>query len=186
MSFGLRKFSGFRWAVLPSLVMGTPSTTKSGRLLAFTDDGPRMRMKDPAPGAPLLEEICTPDTLPEISFSGLTLDDSLKSAASTLSTEPVTSPARCSPYPTTTSSSICRAAGARATSIVVRPAMATVCASNPTKENRSESASLGTRSEYCPSSLVAVPTVTPGTDTFAPGNGALSSALVTVPLICRS
>ena len=97
MSLGLMKFSGLRPDERPPpFSSGTPSITKRGSLLAFTEVPPRMRMLVPPPGSPVVTT-CTPATLPWMSCSGLTTRPVLNSSAETACTEPVTSRTRRSP-----------------------------------------------------------------------------------------
>src|ERR1041385_559446 len=83
MSLGLRKLSGLRPAERPPpdpVPTGTPSTTKSGSLLALIEVGPRTRIVTPPPGS-LLSDTWTPGTLLRMSSSALTTRPGLKSAA---------------------------------------------------------------------------------------------------------
>ena len=102
MSFGLRKLKGFLEAVVPTPIFapsadvfppdnGIPSTTNNGLLLDLTELAPRIRMSIPAPGSPLLCEICTPAVLPCINCSGDVITPWLKSSEVTAVTEPVAS-----------------------------------------------------------------------------------------------
>jgi hypothetical protein len=79
ISDGLRRLSGLRCndglnpptspPMIPrdsvgELLIGTPSITYSGSLLALIDVPPRMRTCAPAPGSPLFGVIITPATRP--------------------------------------------------------------------------------------------------------------------------
>ncbi len=66
MSLGLIVFNGLRAPPATSLLSGIPSTTISGSLLALSEEPPRMRIREEVPGAPPLELIWTPATLPAI------------------------------------------------------------------------------------------------------------------------
>ena len=79
MSLGLMSAKAFADPAIPPLSKGTPSTTIKGSLLAFMEVPPRIRMLEPEPGAPSLEVIFTPATLPIISCSGVATGVSLKS-----------------------------------------------------------------------------------------------------------
>ena len=89
---------------IPPCSNGTPSSTIRGSLLAFRDAPPRTRMVLPAEAEPLLDIICTPETLPLINCSGEETRPLLKSFDFTVATEPVRSLFLAVPYPMTTTS----------------------------------------------------------------------------------
>ena len=89
---------------IPPCSNGTPSSTISGSLLAFREAPPRTRMVLPAEAEPLLDIICTPETLPLINCSGEETRPLLKSFDFTVATEPVRSLFLAVPYPMTTTS----------------------------------------------------------------------------------
>ena len=91
MSFGLIIASGFATPEIPPLATGTLSITINGSLLAFKEAPPLILIVLPAPGAPPLEVICTPATLPAISCSAEVFCPLTKSFEVTLTTEPVKS-----------------------------------------------------------------------------------------------
>ena len=57
ISFGFIKDNALAAPEIPLLSNGTPSITINGSLFAFKDEPPRIRIVDPAPGAPPLEVI---------------------------------------------------------------------------------------------------------------------------------
>src|SRR5690606_32802973 len=100
ISFGFNELSGFRGEGSPTtdevgdigaLLIGKPSMTYSGSLLALIEFAPRMRMEAPPPGSLLDCVTCTPGALPAINRSTYCLKPVLKSAASKDATEPVRS-----------------------------------------------------------------------------------------------
>src|SRR5688572_28721991 len=76
--------------VLVLLLIGKPSTTISGSLLAKREAPPRIRIVELDPGAPLVL-IVRPATLPLRRFSVVTMAPLLKSLAVTVVTAPVRS-----------------------------------------------------------------------------------------------
>src|SRR5688572_17224957 len=73
------------------LLIGTPSITMRGSLLALSEEPPRIRIVDAFPGAPLLEMTETPAVLPAISSWGELTAPLLKSFALITAREPVAS-----------------------------------------------------------------------------------------------
>ena len=104
MSFGLIILNGLATPEIPPLLKGIPSNTINGSLLALKEEPPRIRIVLPDPGAPPLEVIATPATLPMINCSGLVMAPFTKSFEPTVVTEPVKSFLRAEPYPITTTS----------------------------------------------------------------------------------
>ena len=104
ISFGLIMLSGLATPEMPALLKGIPSNTIKGSLLALKDEPPRIRIVLPDPGAPPLEVIATPATLPVINCSGLVMAPFTKSLEPIVVTEPVKSFLRTEPYPITTTS----------------------------------------------------------------------------------
>ena len=135
ISPGLMVFSGFLIPEISSLSIGTPSITKSGSLLAESDEPPRMRMVEPEPGAPPPEVIWTPGILPITSCSGEVMEPLLKSSALTAVTDPVASSFLTCPYPITTTSSNCSVSIFNATFNVVCSSTTNSVVSYPMYEN---------------------------------------------------
>src|SRR5436190_13218734 len=104
ISFGLINANALAAPAIPVLSTGTPSITINGSLLALSDAPPRMRIVLPEPGAPPLDDICTPATFPAINCSGVVMGPLLKSFAVMAVTEPVRSFFSLVPYPITTTS----------------------------------------------------------------------------------
>ena len=80
ISFGLIKLNGLATPDIEELPLlsfafskGIPSITIKGSLLAFKEAPPRIRITLPEPGAPPLEVIDTPATLPDINCSGVAM-----------------------------------------------------------------------------------------------------------------
>src|SRR5512133_2480874 len=130
MSLELMKFIGLRALELPifgrspsAVVLpperGTPSTTIRGSLPALTEELPRIRIEELAPGSPLLFVTITPAALPWINCEALLIAPLLNSSDLMLFTDPVISFFRTVPYPTTTTSLSALVAGTSTTSIVV-------------------------------------------------------------------
>src|SRR5688572_4344469 len=88
MSLGLIKFKGLAEPANPLLSIGTPSITIRGALLAEMEDPPRIKMSEPEPGAPPLEVMVTPGTLPINRFSGVVMGPCTKSLGPTATTAP--------------------------------------------------------------------------------------------------
>ena len=65
--------------------------TTKGSLLALREEPPRMRMRLPAPGWPLLEVMRTPGVLPTMSCSGVENAPRWKERDFTLTRDPVKS-----------------------------------------------------------------------------------------------
>src|SRR5437773_10152707 len=104
ISLGLINAKAFAAPAIPELSTGTPSITIKGSLLAFNEAPPRILIVLPEPGAPPLDVICTPATLPAINCSGVVTDPLLKSLAVIAVTDPVRSFFNLVPYPITTTS----------------------------------------------------------------------------------
>src|SRR5660397_256063 len=88
--------------VMVSVVMGTPSTTYRGWLLAETDDDPLILIFIVSPSLPLACSINTPDVLPWMADSKLATGISAIPLVSTFVMAPVSSRLIAEPYPTTT------------------------------------------------------------------------------------
>ena len=73
ISFGLIKLNGLETPEIFEFSKGIPSITIKGSLLAFKEAPPRIRITLPEPGAPPLEVIDTPATLPDINCSGVAM-----------------------------------------------------------------------------------------------------------------
>ena len=85
-----------------------PSTITNG-LLPFQLDRPRRRIdvwESISPGAPLEEMTDMPDTLPAKAFLRLVVPESTSSSPFTCEMAPITDSFFCTPYPTTTMSSM--------------------------------------------------------------------------------
>ena len=104
MSLGFIRLNGFAAPAIPPLSKGTPSITIRGSLLAFIEVPPLILMVLPDPGAPLLEFILTPGTLPINNCSGVVTDPLLKSSLFIIAADPVISFVLAVPYPITTAS----------------------------------------------------------------------------------
>src|SRR2546426_2816638 len=132
MSDGLSKFRGLRGrAGLPptpmlngsvgTLLMGTPSITYRGSLLARIELPPRIRTWDAAPGSPLFWVISTPAARPRTIWSTFVTTPTFAADPSTVETDPVIASRRCVPYPVTTTGSRIAAAGESVISAVTVP-----------------------------------------------------------------
>ena len=91
ISFGLIRFNGLAEPAIPPLSNGTPSITINGSLLAFIEVPPLILIVLPEPGAPLLELIFTPGTLPITNCSGVVTEPLLKSSLLITAADPVKS-----------------------------------------------------------------------------------------------
>ena len=139
ISLGLSSVNGLRGsegapprpippASVDSLLMGTPSMTYSGSLLALMEVPPRMRTWAPAPGSPPSSVTFTPATRPASMPFTFGMTPTLASAPLTVTTEPVIASRRCVPYPTVTTSERNAATGLRETlSVAVPPADTGTC-----------------------------------------------------------
>ncbi len=135
MSDGLMRFSGLRGSdgeppmpipadSVSTLLIGTPSITYSGSLLALIEVPPRMRNCAPDPGSPLFCVIWTPATRPSIISLTFVITPTSASSASTSATEPVMASRRWLPYPVTTISvrTVARVCSEKS-AVVVAPAV---------------------------------------------------------------
>ena len=91
--------------MLPRLSTGIPSNTYKGTASALIDAAPRTRISSSSPGAPLVERISTPESIPCNAEAIFGAGRFSIFEASTLDTEPVRLPLLAEPYPIATTSS---------------------------------------------------------------------------------